>query len=73
MNIRQLFGEVPRDQLIDEGDRITVRFIPKPGAKPKTQTGILLNANKVTIKINSTVPPTIIKVENILKLSKVNL
>lgn len=72
MSIKETFGEISKKDLINLGDKVTVKYFDKSGqSRVEEVTGILINATTEKIRINGTVPSQDINVENILEIIKV--
>jgi hypothetical protein len=65
MDIRQLTGEISREEIIDIGDNVIVKYLSENNRK-KNKEGILTFVSPLEIKINGYT----IKVEKILSIKK---
>ncbi len=70
MSIKEKFGEISKKDLINIGDKVTVKYY-EIGIELKSLTGILMNATPDEIIINGATPLQKIKIEKIIEIKKV--
>ncbi|MBS3150848.1 hypothetical protein J4443_00510 [Candidatus Woesearchaeota archaeon] len=72
MDIKQRIGEISGANLINPGDRISVKYYDKNNDnKARTDEGILIKATPQKIIINGTTARKEIDVEKIIEIKKV--
>ena len=71
MDIKNFFGELSKDEIINLNDKVSVK-IKEENGNIKTITGILIEATPERIKINGTSPIQDIDSEKILEIEKIN-
>jgi len=71
MAIKEIFGEVNRNDLINLGDRIIVKYYDEEdNNKPNEIKGLLMKATPESIIINGEIEKKEIKIEKILWIKK---
>lgn len=72
MDIKQRIGEISGANLINNGDRVSVKYYDKnDDNKIKIEEGILMEATPQKIKINGKTPFKEIDVDKILEIKKI--
>lgn len=69
MDIKRLFGEINKEEIISIGDNIKVRYYENK--EEKENIGILINADKNKIVINGNISKKEIETKNIIEIKKV--
>ncbi len=70
MAIKETFGEVSKKDLINLGDRVTVKYLKEGQNEEEEITGILMKATTEKITINGTAPTKEIKIDQILEIKE---